>query len=215
MGFLWKPIFTFIGEIMKSFGHINMQQNQLQETVIAVENQFPSLPVPGRLVFANQRLYICVSIESGTPIWIPLTKEVESYEFAQNEESLVWTINHNLHTTLPSVQVYGPDQRAVIPDDIEVVTNDQIKVTFGRPTTGRAIVLVGATTGAPRPVYSYEHTQANSSATWVIPHALGYNPVVRVFIGQEEVQPVSIVHDSNFQVTVTFTQAYVGIARLI
>jgi len=200
---------------MKSFGNINMQQNELQEVALSVESYFPSLPVPGRLVFWQKRLYICVSIDGGLPVWVPLTKEVESFEFTQTVAAKEWVINHNLHTTLPTVQVYGADQRLVIPDEIEIISDDQVKVYFGAPVSGRAAVLIGATMGTPRPMYSYEHAQTNPSATWVIPHNLGYHPVVRIFIGNEEVQPQSIVHDSNFQVTVTFTQPYVGNARLI
>lgn len=200
---------------MRSFGHINMQQNELQETVIQVETNFPALPVPGRLVFKNQILYICISIESGTPVWIPLTNEIESFEHLQSASANVWNIVHNLGTTLPSVQVYGPDNKVVYPDDIEIVSNNEVKVSFGRVTTGRAVVLTGNQSGIPRPQYAAEHTQTSPSDTWVIQHNLGYAPIVRIFVGMEEVQPMSITHEDMFTTTVRFTQAYVGIARLI
>lgn len=200
---------------MRSFGHINMQQNELQETVIQVETNFPSLPIPGRLVFKDQILYICISIDTGTPVWIPLTNEIESVEHVQSSTSGLWTVAHNLNTTLPSVQVYGPDNRVVYPDDIEIISNNVVNITFNRPTTGRAVVLTGTKVGTTRPHYSAEYTQTSPNTVWVIQHNLGYNPIVRVFIGNEEVQPMSIIHDSLFQCTITFTSAKVGIARLI
>lgn len=200
---------------MRSFGHINMQQNELQETVIQVETNFPAQPVPGRLVFKNQVLYICISITSGTPVWIPLTNEIESFEFVQSASANVWTITHNLGTTLPSVQVYGADNKVVYPDDIEIISNNVVNVSFNRPQTGRAVVLTGNQSGMPRTQYAAEFTQTTPSDTWVIQHNLGYAPIVRIFIGMEEVQPMSITHNSLFQCTVKFTQAFVGIARLI
>lgn len=207
---------------MKSYGHINMQQNELQETVLAVETNFPAMPVPGRLVFKDSRLYICISFNSGNPVWIPLTNEINNYEHVQSSSSSVWTIDHNLNTTLPSVQVYGADYRVVFPDDIQIVSNNQVKVKFTRPITGRAVVLTGesavkaGTDGSvTRPTYSYVHTQTEPSMTWVIDHYLGYQPITRVFIGNEEIQPSMIYHDNNFTTTITFTQPYVGVARLI
>lgn len=200
---------------MRSFGHINMQQNELQEVVFSVDTNFPSMPVPGRLVFKNSTLYICISITEGTPVWVPLTNEIASYEHIQSSSDLVWTINHNLGTALPSVQVYGPDQKVVYPDDIEIIDRDNVKVYFNRVTTGRAIVLTGGSEGAKRPNYAFEYTQTSPSAVWVIDHNLGYNPIVRVFIGNEEVQPMSIIHNSLFQTTISFTSAKVGQARLV
>jgi hypothetical protein len=200
---------------MKSFGHINMQQNELQETVFQVETNFPALPVPGRLVFKDQILYICIAISTGTPVWVPLTNEIDSYEHVQSSTSGQWTIYHGLNTTLPSVQVYGSDNRVVYPDDIEVVSNNIVKVYFTNASTGRAVVLTGGNTGNPRATYSAEYTQTVPSDTWVIQHNLGYAPIVRIFVGNEEIQPLSITHDSVFQCTVKFSQAFVGQARLI
>jgi hypothetical protein len=120
-----------------------------------------------------------------------------------------------MNTTLPSVQVYGADNKVVFPDDITIVDNNTVKVNFARAVTGRAIILSGTRSGSNRPTYAYEHTQTTLSNTWVVPHNLGYNPIVRIFVGNAEVQPMSIVHDSLFQCTISFTQQYVGIARLI
>lgn len=200
---------------MKFYGDINMQQNELQQAVIQIETNFPSAPVPGRIVFKNQILYICIEIDSGTPVWVPLTNEIESYEFVQSASASTWNVNHNLNTSLPSVQVYGADNKVLFPDDIEIIDNNNVQLTFGQLLTGRAIILTGSQTGAARPSFAFEYTQSEPSTTWVVVHNLGYIPVVRVFIGNDEVQPLSITHDSLFQTTITFSTPAVGIARFI
>ena len=62
---------------MKSYGHINFQQNQIQQVALEVETNFPDVPVVGRLVFKDKVLYVCAEIALGTPVWIPLTNEIE------------------------------------------------------------------------------------------------------------------------------------------
>lgn len=201
---------------MKSFGHINMQQNEIQEMAIAVEANFPAVPVPGRIVFKDRTLYMCVAIETGTAIWIPLTREIESYEHVQSVANTTWTIKHNLNTSLPSVQVYGIDNKAIFPGDIEIIDNHTVEITLGVAATGRAIVLIGSIAGVPRiPIYAYEHYQTELSDAWVINHNLGYHPIIRVFSGNQEINPASITHNSNFQATINFSSPQVGTARLL
>jgi hypothetical protein len=200
---------------MRSYGHLNMQQNELQEAVLQIEQNFPAIPIPGRLVFKDHVLSICIEIAEGTPVWIPLTNVIDSYNFVQSGSSNQWYIRHNLNTTMPSVTIYGADSRVVYPDDIEVIDNNTVLVSFGTPITGRATILSGNQSGGARQSYSFEYTQTTPSNSWVIKHNLGYQPIIRIFVGNTEVFPSSITFDSNFQVTVTFSQSYVGMARLI
>jgi chloramphenicol 3-O-phosphotransferase len=88
-------------------------------------------------------------------------------------------------------------------------------VEFAGTTPGRVVLLSGSVDGNTKPSYAYEHFQTTLADTWVINHGLGHEPIVRVFIGNQEVQPASITFNTLNQVTITFTQAYVGIARLI
>jgi hypothetical protein len=53
------------------------------------------------------------------------------------------------------------------------------------------------------------------SDTWTVIHGLGYYPITRVFIGNQEVQPLSITHDSVNQTTIRFTTSQVGTAKFI
>lgn len=199
---------------MKFFGHADLLQNQLQNAALETLSYFPALAVTGQIAFVNSIVYICV--ESGDlPVWVPLTREITGYTHTQSTPSQTWTIAHNLNTTSVNVQVFDTSNRAFIPDEVEVLNPNSVQVTFGTLIDGRAVVLTGHVDGNTKPTYAYTHYQSVSSTEWVIVHGLGYNPIIRVFIGTQEVQPSSIVHDSTTQTTITFTTPQVGYARLI
>lgn len=61
-------------------------------------------------------------------------------------------------------------------------------------------------------VRTYTHTQAVPAATWIIVHGLGRYPSVSVFDSADEQVEGDIVHDSNDQMTITFSGAFSGIA---
>jgi hypothetical protein len=200
---------------MKFFGHANLQQNELQRAVIPLNTNFPTTPVVGELAFTNSILYICVSVADDLPVWVPLTREITLYTHNQSTSSTKWTITHDLNTTSVLVNVYDAANKMVIPSDISVDSPSQITVSLNTEMTGRAVVLSGHFDGNVKPTYAFTYYQTDSSTTWTIVHGLGYQPIVRVFIGNQEVQPLSIVHDSVNQVTITFTTPQVGVVRLI
>jgi hypothetical protein len=200
---------------MKFYGHANLQQNELQRAVIPVNTAFPAGPKAGEVAFVNSILYICVSTSNNLPVWVPMTREIDMFSYSQTTSSSSWTINHNLNTTGLIVQIFNDSNEVIIPDTITILSNSQVVVTFAGTTTGRAVLLSGSIDGNTKPTYAFEFTQTSLSDTWVINHNLGYEPIVRIFIGNQEVQPESITFNSINQVTVTFDQAYVGVARLI
>lgn len=200
---------------MKFYGHANLQQNELQQAVIQIEEAFPASPKVGRLVFVNSILYICVSITNGLPVWVPLTKELTLYTHTQSLASTEWIINHGLNTTGVQVQVFDNQGRVVIPDEITVTDSNHVTIELNTAFVGRAVVLTGHNDGSVKPTYSYTHYQSVAESSWVINHGLGYNPIVRVFIGNNEVQPMAIEHNSNQTVTISFSQPYVGLAKLV
>lgn len=200
---------------MKFYGHANLQQNELQQAVIPIDERFPTSPKVGRLAFVNSILYICVDLTNNLPVWVPLTRELTLYTHNQQNASTTWTINHGLNTTSVQVQVFDTSDRVVIPDEITVSTSNQASVTFNTALSGRAVVLTGHNDGNTKPTYSYIHYQTVASASWVVNHNLGREPIVRIFIGNQEVQPQSITHDTSNQVTIAFSQAYTGIAKFI
>jgi hypothetical protein len=201
---------------MKFHGDINLNDNEMQQMVMQLETNFPSSPIVGRMVYKGSRLYICVEINNGLPTWVPLTNEINTHTHVQTPSATSWNIEHNLQTNTPLVQVYeAVTGSQVIPDEITVIDSNNVTVSFGASVEGRATVMHGNITGAAKPTIAYEHYQTSSSTTWVITHGLGYEPIVRVFVGNQEVQPDSIVHDSLNQVTITFSSAQTGFARLI
>lgn len=200
---------------MKFYGHANLQQNQLQRAVIPINPAFPAGPKPGEIAFVNSILYICVSTDNNLPVWVPLTREITLFNHAQNTSASTWTINHNLNTTSVVVQVFNDLDEVIVPNTITIASNSQVVVTFAGTATGRAVLLSGSVDGNTKPTYAYEHFQTTLSDSWVINHGLGHEPVVRVFVGNQEVQPTSITFNTLNQVTITFSQPYVGVARLV
>jgi hypothetical protein len=200
---------------MKFYGEAHLQQNNLRDAVIPLDTTFPISPKVGQIVFKDRILYICVEIVGGLPIWVPMTNEITAYTHIQSTNASVWTINHPLNTAHVSVTVYDTSNRVVIPNEVIVGSASQVTVDFGTPVQGKVVVLTGTFDGQTKPTYAYEFFQTNPSISWVIPHALGRYPIIRVFIGNQEVQPSSITFDTLDQVTVTFSTPQVGQAKLI
>lgn len=200
---------------MKFYGHANLQQNELQNAVLPIESAFPVSPKVGQLAFVNQTVYICVSLANSLPVWVPMTREITAFTFSQANPSATWNVTHNLNTSSIQVQIFDGLQQVVIPDVIEVLSPTAARVTFSSPLAGKAVVLTGHFDGNVKPTYSYTFYQDTAATTWVIGHNLGYNPIIRAFVGNQEVQPTTITHDSVNQTTITFTTAQAGYARLI
>lgn len=200
---------------MKFYGDADLQQNNLIDAVIPLDTNFPLTPVVGQIVFKDSVLYICVSIQNGLPIWCPLTQQLTAYTFIQNANASTWTINHPLNTANLSVTVYDNNNYVVIPGDVEVVSNSQVVIDFGTPFQGSAVLLTGMFDGQSMPLFAYEYFQTSPSTTWVINHALGRYPIVRIFVGNQEVQPESITFTTLNSVTVTFSTPQTGQAKLI
>lgn len=201
---------------MKFYGDINLLDNEMQAMVLQMETNFPTVPVVGRIVFKNKRVYICAELPGGIPAWVPLTNEIDTYIHTQSTASTTWTITHNMKTGTPLVQAYDTNQQLIIPDTITIVDNNTVTLTVASAVAGRAIVMYGSITGGTsNETPSYEHYQTTPATTWVIPHGMGYYPIVRVFVGGTEIQPLSIIHDSAFQTTITFSSVTAGYAKLV
>lgn len=202
---------------MKSYGHVDFQGNEVQNALLKLSSEvnFPTIPTVGQLLFKDRIVYVCLEITSGVPSWVPLTSAISSYLFIQDTASSVWNITHNLYTMFPLVQIYGIDNKMVIPDTLEVTSNTTVRASFGTPITGRATIMIGNTDGSTRQNIAFEFNQTTLSDTWVIDHHLGYFPVIRIFIGNAEVQPLTIVHDNINQATITFSSPQIGVARCV
>lgn len=199
---------------MKFYGHADLQKNQLQNAALQTVTQFPAAPVVGQVAFVNSTVYICVQ-STAPAVWVPLTREITSYAHLQESVATTWSVTHNLNTTSVNVQVFDPDNKVVIPDEIQTTGPNTVSITLGTAMAGRAVVLTGHIDGVARPTYAFTHYQTSSSTTWTINHSLGYNPIVRVFIGTNEVQPESISHPDTNTTVITFATAQAGYAQLM
>jgi hypothetical protein len=175
---------------------------------------FPAIPSVGELVLKDGKLYICAAIVDTLPYWVNLVNELSMFRHNQTVAALEWTIVHNLNTNFPLVQVYDASGNQIIPDTINCSAVNQTTVSFNTPFTGVAVLTAGDTYGLPRAGSAYTGEFSNS-ASWVVTHNLGYNPSITVIVGGYVVQPVSIVHDSNLQATITFSTAQSGSVRCV
>lgn len=201
---------------MKFYGHIDLNNNEIQKAALEMEDNFPANPPVGRVIFRQQRVFIAADISGGNVVWVPITNTINTHVHTQPTQSDNWVITHNLNTATPMVHVYDEaSQQMFIPDNVTILDNDRLRITTSMPVAGRAVIMSGELTGNGSPAYSYIFEQTTPQTSWVIMHGLGYNPLVRVFVGNEEVQPLSVVHDSITQTTVTFSSPSVGVARLI
>lgn len=199
---------------MKFYGHANLQQNELQNAVLSTLTNFPAEPKQGQIAFVNSTVFVCV-LAGALPVWVPLTREITAYTHVQDSPSQTWAVTHNLNTTSVSIQVYDETGFAMIANTMIPTSPNTATLTFSTAQGGRAVIVSGHFDGNAKPTYAHTHYQQVSATSWVINHNLGYNPIVRIFIGNAEVQPASIVHNTTNQTTVTFNTAQVGYARLI
>lgn len=199
---------------MKAYGHLDLNRNQLQNAALQTLSTFPTTPVVGQLAFVNSIVFICVTTGS-LPVWVPLTREITAYTHVQESVSNQWNITHNLGTTSVNIQVFDGNSHVILPSEITTTGANTATVDFETAQAGRAVVVTGHFDGNVKPTYAFTYYQSSASTTWVIVHNLGYNPIVRVFIGTNEVQPSTIVHDSSNQTTITFSTAQAGYVRMI
>lgn len=199
---------------MKFYGHANLQQNEIQNGVLSSLTAFPSSPKQGQIAFVNSTVYICVTA-GDLPVWVPMTNEITAYTHTQNTPSQTWTVQHDMNTTAVNVQVYDAQSRMMIPSEIETTGPNTCVISFNSSQDGRAVVVSGYFSGNQRPTYAHTHYQTVTGTSWVINHNLGYNPIIRVFIGNQEVQPTSITFNTSNQATIVFATTQVGYAQLI
>lgn len=199
---------------MKFFGHIDLNGNQIINASLQAQDEFPAGAKAGDLCFRRKRVYICADIESGMPVWVPMTQEIDTYVHTQQSAATTWTINHGLNTAVANITIYDENNKMIFADEVDASVFNQLVITFGTAQAGRAVVTLGDLYGAPKDVIAYTESFSNLS-TWVVMHGLGYFPDVGIYIGGQMVQPQSIVNDSTTQCTITFSAPQSGSVRCI
>ena len=198
---------------MRVLGNLNMGGNAIQQMRIDPESGFPANPVPGRILFHEEQrtLYICAELIDGLPVWVPCAQVKDMYRHSQNDAALEWVVQHDLNMAPVMLQVYDDQGTWILPDAIIANNANSAIVRFNTPTAGTAIALRGEMFGSRASDVAVTADFTNS-AEWVVNHALGRNPDIKVYVGNRQVQPASIVHNSTMQATITFTEAQTGVA---
>lgn len=199
---------------MKVNGTLDLMGNYLKNLALEPVDTWPLEPKPGTFIFKGKRIYICLEIQDGVPVWLPMSNELHTHVHDQFVASTSWVIEHNLQTAGCIVQVLSGDNRAIEFDEVDFAFN-KATITFAEPQAGRAILVMGATEGLARPSVAFEQDFTNSS-TWVVNHMLGYPPIVRAYVGSMEVQPATVNHNETFSQTIlTFNSPLTGKVRCI
>lgn len=126
---------------MKFIGNIDLDQNLMQNMVLDQLPDFPLVPKKGQVVFKGMKLYMCVDIVLGSPVWIALTNELNSFIFTQGTPASTWGISHVSDDNNVIVQVYDAANKQMIPNDIDVSVPGVITIDFGSAQAGHAVVV--------------------------------------------------------------------------
>lgn len=199
---------------MRLNGNLDLQGNTLKNVALEPVDTWPLEPKPGTFIFKGRRIYVCLEVADGVPVWLPMSSDLQMHVHDQFVAASVWKVDHQLNTTGCIVQVLSGDNKAIQFDEVDFSFN-HVDIMFAEPQAGRAILIMGATEGLPRPLTAYEQTFDNEQV-WVINHNLGYTPIIRCFVGNREVQPVSLTFsDDNKSATATFNSPLSGRVRCV
>lgn len=154
----------------------------------------------------------------------------QGFEFTQATGSSTWTVNHNLNTFTPLVDVYDSTYNQLIPASVSSIDVNTTQITFSTAQAGYAIISKGsgissqvavsasfATTASYAASVGINFVQSSPSSTWTINHNLNNKyPLVQIYDSSDAtIIPQSIVGTSTNTVTITFSTAISGYARVI
>lgn len=160
----------------------------------------------------------------------------QGFQFTQATGSSTWTVNHNLNTFTPLVNVYDSIYNQLIPASVSSIDANTTQITFSTAQAGYAIISKGsgissqiavsasfATTASYAITASYASSvgvnfeQVTPSSTWTIVHNLNNkHPLVQIYDSSDAtIIPQSIVGTNTNTVTITFSTAINGYARVV
>ena len=121
---------------------------------------FPENPLEGTVIFKENGLYIySLSQISGNLEWINIldfTRTNTSFKFEQTSENIEWVINHNLNTQDLFVIVYDSNGNKQIESEIQFQSNNEIKLIFSEPISGKALLFGASVISSPSNMYTKE-----------------------------------------------------------
>ena len=124
------------------------------------------------------------------------------------------TIPHSFNSKNVSVAVYDDSDILIIPQEIALISNNAVKITFGGSTSGFAVVAKGGhivSGSVPVPQLSTVTDSFTSATTHTVTHNFNTKEViVSVYEGDTYIIPDTITTDDLNNVTVTFPEAVTG-----
>lgn len=154
----------------------------------------------------------------------------QGFTFTQATGSSTWTINHNLNTLTPLVDVYDSIYNQLIPASVSSIDANTTQITFSTAQAGYAIISKGsgissqiavsasyAVTASYAASVGVNFEQVTPSSTWTIVHNLNNkHPLVQIYDSSDAtIIPQSIVGTNTNTVTITFSTAINGYARVV
>lgn len=194
---------------MKVYSKLNLEHGSVANFNFEDQSNYPLSPKVGSCIMKDKRVMLCVDMNT-LPVWIPLTQEMGMYTHKQTTAKSRWEFRHGLNVGRPMVQVFDDSGDVILPDNIRILDANNIEVLLPGPMTGAAVVIAGTEGGLPHQDFAFDMEFTEASATWEVPHALGYVPGIRVYINNYEVQPKDIVHNGTTSTTITFDTPQVG-----
>ena len=124
------------------------------------------------------------------------------------------TIVHSFNSKNVSVNVYDENDILIIPQQVTLLDNNNVKIDFGGNTTGFAVLAKGGhlvSGSVPVPQLSTVTDSFTSSTSHTVTHNFNTKDViVSVYEGDDLIIPDSITTDDVDNVTVTFPEAVTG-----
>jgi hypothetical protein len=141
-------------------------------TTVTISGSTPSTSsVSGSLWWNDNdgNLYIQTRTPTGS-VWVPAVSSVAGGDYGATrtftQTGSVWSLNHNLNTTSPIVQVYSGSS-VIIPVSIDIVNANNITVTFSQTSSGTAVVStgIGGPTSSSFAITSVTSTSSSFAST--------------------------------------------------
>lgn len=135
---------------------------------LAVSETRPTDTVSGSLWYNEMdgNLYVQVGDPTGSS-YVPTTTSIPGGTYGSTIEytgtGSNWTIDHNLNTETPLVQVYS-GSFVMQPSDIEIVDSSRLIITFAEPTNGTAVISTGIR-GVTSASYAVNSVSSSYAAT--------------------------------------------------
>ena len=144
-----------------------------------------------------------------------------SFTHTQSISSSTWTVEHNLETAYPVIELYNTSNQVVTASNIVADDENTVTVTFDSNQVGYATVIAGGggiitrilSTGTGS---SYVHTQSSGDVVWTVNHSFNFDyPSVTVYNSDEEIViPNKIVSIDEDTTQITFTTSQSGYATI-